>query len=102
MSSLPKKKWNIKDLDGNDFILLLYLENRAVTKEYERYTRKAVSVLDIIASIASLSSTALNLMGLAYGILYHHNYDNYKIVENILTQKLKININKKPPEEEDS
>ena len=41
-------------------------------------------------------------MGLAYWILYHQNYDNYKIIENILSKKLKVNINKKPPDEDDS
>ena len=102
MNKFPQNVWKIKDLDGNNFILLLYLESMPVKKEYERYTRKAVSVLDILAIIASLSSTALNLMGLVYGILYHQNYDNYKIIENILTKKMNVNINKKPTIDEDS
>ena len=93
---------DIRDLHGNRFIMLLYMESKVTENEYEIYTRKAASVLDIIASIASLSSTALNLMGLVYGILYHGNYDNYKIIENILTKKMKVNINKKPPDENDS
>ena len=33
-------------------------------------------------------------MGLVYGILYAENYNNYKIIENILTKKMKVNINK--------
>ena len=70
-------------------------------KEYEKYTRKKVSVLDILANIASLSSTALNLMRLVYRILYAENYNNFKIIENILTKKLKININKNNKNEGD-
>ena len=34
-------------------------------------------------------------MSLAYGFLYSKNFDNYKILENILTKKMKININNK-------
>ena len=40
-------------------------------------------------------------MGLVYGILYAENYNNFKIIENILTKKLKININKNDKNEED-
>ena len=98
----PQTFWKVKDLNGNNFIMLLYLESIVQLKEYERYSRKAASVLGILANIASLSSTALNLMGLAYGFLYRANYDNYKIIENILTKKMKININKKSPEKEES
>ena len=36
-----------------------------------------------------------------YGILYAENYNNYKIIENILTKKLKININKNNKNEGD-
>ena len=101
MRFLPQTYWNVKDPDGNSFILLLYLQSLPNYKEYEKYTRKKVSVLDILANIASLSSTALNLMGLVYGILYAENYNNYKIIENILTKKLKININKNNKNEGD-
>ncbi len=40
-------------------------------------------------------------MGVVYGILYAENYNNFKIIENILTKKLKININKNTKNEED-
>ena len=92
---IPQKVWKYKDKEGNDFIILLLLQSMPtqVNKEYEKYTRKKVSVLDILANIASLSSTALNLMGLVYGILYVENYNNFKIIENILTKKMKVNIN---------
>ena len=101
MKTLPQTLWQMRDPDGNSFILLLYLKSIPVDNEYERYSRKKVSVLDILANIASLSSTALNLMGLVYGILYAENYNNFKIIENILTKKLKININKNTKNEED-
>ena len=103
IKNFTQRFWNdIRDLNGNRFIMLLYLESKLADNHYEIYTRKAASVLDLLASIASLSSTALNLMGLVYGILYHQNYDNYKIIENILAKKMKVNINNKPPDEDDS
>jgi hypothetical protein len=37
-------------------------------------------------------------MSLAYGFLYSKNFDNYKILENILTKKMRININDKSQE----
>jgi len=98
---LPQTLYKVKDPDGNSFILLLYFRSIPVDSEYERYSRKKVSVLDILANIASLSSTALNLMGLVYGILYAENYNNYKIIENILTKKMKVNINKDTKNEGD-
>ena len=40
-------------------------------------------------------------MTLAYGFLYSVNYDNYKIIENILSDKMRFNINyNKTPENE--
>ena len=83
--ALPQTLLNYTDPEGNDYILLLLLETRStsVDTEYEKYTRKKVSVLGIIANIASLSSTVLNLMSLFYGILYAENYNNYKIIESI-------------------
>ena len=56
-------------------------------------TRKENSIFDVLANICALSSTVLNLITLGHGILYSQNYDNYKIVENILSKKMKININ---------
>ena len=61
--------------------------------QYEKYTRKKISFLDILANVSALASSVLNLMSLAYRFLYERNYDNYKIVENILTKKMNININ---------
>ena len=73
--------------------VLLLLEIHLDESQYDRYTRKENSILDVLANICALSSTVLNLITLAYGVLYSKNYDNYKIVENILSKKMRININ---------
>ena len=93
MKTMPDNYWRIKDENGNHFILLLYLEVFPQPNEYERYSRKKISVLDILADVSALASTVLDLMALAYGFLYSQNYDNYRIVENILTKKMNITLN---------
>ena len=92
--NFPSNLWKIKDKEGNHFIVLLYLKN-LYADQYDRYTRKKNSFLDVLADIAALSSTILGLISLAYGFLYANNFDNYKIIENILTKQLKVNINQK-------
>ena len=47
-----------------------------------------------MSNVVALSSSALNLMSLAYAFLYSENYDNYKLIENLLTKRMGININK--------
>ena len=98
VSDLPEKNWKIKDLNGNHFKLLLLFFSETKCDEYEKYTRKKISWLDILANIGSLGSTVLNLMSLANEFLYSKYFDNYKILENILTKKMKININNKSKE----
>ena len=101
VKSLPNNYWKIKDENGNHFIMLLYLQVFPKSEEYERYSRKKKSPLDILADISALASTVLDLMALAYGFLYSQNYDNYKIVESILTKKMNISLNGKIEEEND-
>ena len=83
------------------FKLLLYLEIHPDYLEHDKYTRKKNSFLDVLADISALSSTVLDLMGLAYGFLYSQNYDNYKIVETILSKKMKLNIDNKIDDNEE-
>ena len=93
VKNIPETDMRIKDLNGNHFTLLLYLATYGNPREYERYSRKKISFLDVLADVSALASTVLDLMALAYGFLYEENYDNYKIIENILTKKMNIIIN---------
>ena len=99
MKNLPNKM-GIIDKNGNHFIMLLYLDIFSKTNEYERYSRKEIFFLDVLADVSALASTVLDLMALAYGFLYSQNYDNYKIVENILTKKMKMSLNNRKIEED--
>ena len=92
VGALPDTLWQIKDLNGNHFKVLLYLESHLNYLDYERYTRKKISFLDTLANVAALGSTVLSLMSYVYAYLYSENYDKFKIIENILTKKMKIKI----------
>ena len=85
--------WKIKDEKGNHFILLLYVFNQYEDGNYDKYTRTSKSFIDAISNICALGSTVLNIMRIVYNFLYSKSYDNYKIIENILSEKLRININ---------
>ena len=91
--------WNLIDENGNHFILLLYMEHK-FDPDYDRYTRKAKSIFDSLADVFALSSTVKDILTLVYAFLFAQNYDNYKIIENILMEKLKVNINDKIKEKE--
>ena len=55
-------------------------------KQYIEYKREKVSVLDVVANIGALFSTvfACFLFGFQF---YSKNYDNYKIIESVLSIK---------------
>ena len=80
VGALPDTLWKIKDLNGNHFKVLLYLESHKI------------SFLDTLASVAALGSIVFSLMSSVYAYLYSENYDKFKIIENILTKKMKIKI----------
>ena len=92
MKEFPSNYLKIKDQKGNHFIVLLYLEHHFLN-DVDKYTRKAKSFLDVLTNVCALGSTVLNLMVLSYSFLYSKSYDNYKIIENILTKNMRININ---------
>jgi len=93
MKEFPSNYLKIKDQNGNHFIALLYLEHY-VLNDVDKYKRKAKSFLDVLTNICALGSTVLNLIALGYAFLYSKSYDNYKIIEKILTKNMGININK--------
>ena len=61
------------------------------------YYRTGVSILDYIANIAALAASLFNILSKAYSLIYSKNFDNYKIIEKILSKEIKkpINLNLK-------
>ena len=100
IKNLPTDFLKIKDQDGNHFIVLLLLENIISYYDYDKYTRKAKSFLDALTNIFALGSTVLHFFALALSVLFSTNFDNYKIIENILKKNYRININKSKEEKE--
>jgi hypothetical protein len=72
--------------------------------EYIEYKRKKISVFDLICNICSLALTIFNLFKLGFSILYSSSFDNYKIIDRILSTRdisiekfSKKNKDTKPP-----
>ena len=72
--------------------------------EYIEYKRKKISVFDLICNICSLALTIFNLFKLSFSILYSSSFDNYKIIDRILSTRdisiekfSKKNKDTKPP-----
>ena len=55
--------------------------------DFIEYKRKKVSVFDLIANICSLALTIFNVLKLGFSILYSSNFDNYKIIDKILSTR---------------
>ena len=64
------------------------------------YKRTRVSILDAIADICSLSSMILEIFSFIFRHFYEKNFDNYKIIENILSKEKNLNNNLKNKKEE--
>ena len=54
-----------------------------------------MSIFDSIASICSLTTTLYEIVTFIFCGFYSNSFDNYKIIEKILLNKIKIDINKK-------
>ena len=53
-----------------------------------QYKRKKKSIWDSLANIAALGTTIFNIICKAFGFIYSGNFDNYKIVENLLSKEV--------------
>ena len=51
------------------------------------YRRKKISIFDILANICSLSLTIFHGFQFGFSFFYSQNFDNYKIIDKILTSK---------------
>ena len=71
---------------GEYFQSLLLFGININVKGLNMYTRKAKSFIDSLANIASLNATIFSIMVKAFSMAYSSNFDNYKIMENILSR----------------
>ena len=72
-------------LDGLYRPLLIFNGYNEFT-DYIEYKRKRISIFDIIANIFSLALALFNGFTFAFKFLYSNNFDNYKIIDKILSK----------------
>ena len=67
---------------------ILYIFNSInYCDDFIEYKRKKVSIFDLVANICSLALTIFNAFKLGFSILYSSNFDNYKIIDRILSTR---------------
>ena len=97
---LSRTKYNKIEYDNEtDLELEISLELRIINnlEGIHLYKRKALSLLDYFANIAALGTTILNLLSKIFELTYSENFDNYKIIDKILSKENKkaIELNNK-------
>ena len=68
--------------------------NRNGFGNYDMYTRNKISIFDPIANICALVTTLYGIITFIFYLIYSRNFDSYKIVEKILSNRAKL-YNKK-------
>ena len=79
-------------IDKEDYRPLLGFRLCNNLEGIKMYTRKKKSFFDYLANIAALSSTIFNIMVKVFSMIYSRIFDNYKIVEKILSKGIKGKI----------
>ena len=71
----------------NSFLLIYNFKTLNDFSYYCEYIRKKVSELDIAANICSLALTIFKGFNFGFAFFYSEKFDNYKIIDKILTSK---------------
>ena len=89
---------NNANFKGNRLMLRFYVMGTGHTNYflYEDYKREKKSILDYLANIFSLCNSLYQIISFVYTKIYSNNFDQYKIIDNILlNKKVKISKTKK-------
>ena len=74
----------------------LRFEKEFPNEYFDYYSRKKIGISDPIANICSLANTLYSIFNFVFGIFYSNSFDNYKIIEKIISKKYnKSNTEKK-------
>ena len=87
-------KNNIEEIDGNYYKNLIGIQIINDHHEYDEYTREQITILDVLSTISALFSPIKLAFSFIYGF-YYKNFNNYKIIENILKKKYNISNQKR-------
>ena len=78
---------NREYLDGDYYRLLGHFSGGVDFFEFEEYKRSKKGILDVFADISALTMTILEIFVFAFGNFYSGNFDNYKIIEKVLSKE---------------
>ena len=78
---------NIQQIKIEDFLILFRINNPL--DGIHLYKRISVSIWDYLANIAALGTTIFHGLCKIFALLYSKNFDNYKIIDNILSKEIK-------------
>ena len=79
-----------REINGTYYKILMGIHIENPHQVYDEYKRKRITELDILSTISALFSP-IRLVFLFIYRFYSKNFNNYKIIENILNQKYKKN-----------
>ena len=78
-------------IDGNWYKLLVANYAQVEFFKFEEYKRTKRSIMDVFADVSALSMTVLKIIAFVFSYFYSGNFDNYKIIEKVLSKEKKSN-----------
>ena len=89
---INKFSFATREIKGKTYFILNYVTINTIYTEYLEYNRKENTILDLIANIFSFISNIFFGLRLIFKY-YSKNFNNFKIIEKIMTDKRKNNLN---------
>ena len=80
---------------GESYRLLYEISARNLFDGYEEYIRTEVSLLTVFSNSFSLWLSIFSGFKLVFGFIYENNFNNYKVLQKILSKVDKVNKNEK-------
>ena len=87
IDGILKDSENKDTLDGVYYKFLARFSGVVDYFQYEEYKRAKKGILDVFADISALTMTILEIFVFAFGNFYSGNFDNYKIIEKVLSKE---------------
>ena len=76
--------------NGTIYKLLSFIYMDIDLNQYEEYRRTKIGILDVLSNVFALSITIFNAFVYVFCNYYLINFDNYKIIEKILSKERRI------------
>ena len=97
----PPEEWkNMFKENGKRILCLINIDYSGINY-LDNYTRIKKLILEPISNICSLSLTIYNVFLFVYCGFFSDNFDNYKIIEKILSKSKRVHFRKKEKDKKD-